>query len=201
MKFHCFPHHEVKSARIGYSRARRFALTAGALLILISTAVIEAKAQTAAQKRASVPPPPPGPTGIWYDDTGQGAVEILPCGDRLCGRIVWLQETLSQNGQPLTDELNPDPRLRNRPICGLQVIGDLKLQAGGVWDQGWIYDPKEGKTYDVEIRLRSPDQLQVKGYLGVKFLSETFIWQRAPAEIQRCAATAALPTGRQATAR
>ena len=68
----------------------------------------------------------------------------------------------------------------------MQVIGDLKLQQNGAWDTGWIYDPKEGKSYDVEIMLRGPDRLQVKGYMGVKFLSETFVWQRAPADLPRC---------------
>ena len=167
--------------------ARRFAFGACALLALVSVAAIEAAAQTnAAPNRATASPPPPTPVGVWYDDTGQGAVEILPCGEKLCGRIFWLKEPAADNGQPLTDGLNPDPRLRQRSICGLQVIGDLKLQSNGAWDTGWIYDPKEGKSYDVEIRLRAPDRLQVKGYLGVKFLSETFHWQRAPTELPRC---------------
>lgn len=133
-------------------------------------------------------PPTTDPGGIWYDDTGQGAIEIAPCGAFLCGRIVWLRDPLTKTGRPQTDALNPDPAQRQRPICGLQVIGDLKPQTNGAWDKGWIYDPKEGKSYDVEIRLRAPDRLQVKGYLGVKFLSETFTWSRAPAQIQRCAA-------------
>ena len=199
MEFDCSRSSEVQSMPDLFSSARRFVFAAGAALILISVSPLEPQAQTAASKQAALPPPPSA-TGVWFDDTGQGAVEILPCGDKLCGRIVWLKEDLSQDGQPLTDALNPDPQLRARPICGLPVIGDLKLQADGAWDQGWIYDPKEGKSYDVEIRLRTPDQLQVKGYLGVKFLSESFIWQRAPAEIQRCAALAP-PAGLQATAR
>ena len=53
---------------------------------------------------------------------------------------------------------------------------------------GWIYDPKDGKAYDVEIRLQAPDRLQVKGYLGIKMLSETFVWQRAPTDLPRCPA-------------
>ncbi len=137
---------------------------------------------------APMPPPVPDTTGIWIDDTGQGAIEILPCGQQLCGRIVWLKDPLAKNGRPLTDALNPNTGQRQRPICGLQVIGNLQAQSGGAWDNGWIYDPKEGKSYDVEIMLRAPDKLQVKGYLGVKFLSETFVWTRAPAQLQRCAA-------------
>ena len=128
----------------------------------------------------------PGLSGIWYDDTGKGAVEITPCGDRLCGRIVWLRPETDKAGRPLTDGLNSDPARRSRPICGLEILGDVKQQADGSWDQGWIYDPKEGKSYDVELKLRGPSQLQVTGYLGVKFLSETMLWKRAPADLKRC---------------
>ncbi len=178
--------------RLEYSDLRRtaavgrFTARAAALLVILSAAGQQSSAQTTAPKSAMAPPP--GPVGVWYDDTGNGAVEIAPCGDRLCGRIIWLKDPVTKNGQVVTDALNPDPRQRLRPVCGIQVIGDLRVQPNGAWDKGWIYDPKEGKSYDVEIRLRSPDHLQVKGYLGVKFLSETFIWQRAPAELPRCAA-------------
>lgn len=128
-----------------------------------------------------------GYSGVWYDDTGQGAVEIGTCRDRLCGRIVWLREPVDKAGRPLTDGLNSDPARRQRPICGLAVIGDLKRQSSGVWDEGWIYDPKQGKQFDVELKLRAADALQVTGYLGFKFLSETFVWRRAPADLKRCA--------------
>ncbi len=127
-----------------------------------------------------------GYSGVWIDDTGEGAVEIGPCGEQLCGRIVWLKEPVDRRGQPLRDGYNPDARLRSQPICGLAVIGNLRLQRNGTWDGGWIYDPKEGKTYDVEIKLRSANRLLVTGYLGVKFLSETFVWTRAPQTLPRC---------------
>ena len=72
------------------------------------------------------------------------------------------------------------------PVCGLQVIGDLKRIGATAWDAGWIYDPKEGKSYDVEIKPRGPDKLVVTGYLGVKFLSESFVWTRASATTPKC---------------
>jgi uncharacterized protein (DUF2147 family) len=131
----------------------------------------------------------PTPVGTWIDHTGRGAIEIQPCGTELCGRIVWLQSPNDKRGQPLRDALNPQAGLRARPICGLPVIGNLKRQRDGSWDNGWIYDPEKGEQYDVELRLRGPDTLQVKGYLGVKFLSETFTWRRSTAPIQTaCAA-------------
>ena len=67
--------------------------------------------------------------GLWYDDTGDGAVEVRPCGDKLCGYIVWLKEPVStKTGQPKVDAYNPEPSKRARSICGLQVLGNLERQ-------------------------------------------------------------------------
>lgn len=148
-----------------------------------------------APQAAVQPPPaiiePEGFAGVWLDDTGDGAVEIASCGDRLCGWIVWLKQPTDKGGRPLTDGYNPESTQRSRPICGLPVIGDLRRQSNGTWDDGWIYDPKEGKSYDVELRTAGLDRLKVTGYLGTKFLSETFIWTRAPATLPRCTTSSA----------
>jgi uncharacterized protein (DUF2147 family) len=156
---------------------------------LVAIAVLVLASGSQAQRAVPQPAPPPanGYAGVWYDDTGKGAVEIAPCADSLCGRIVWLREPLDKAGKPLTDGLNSDPRLRQRPICGLPVIGGMKRQRAGHWNEGWIYDPKQGKQFDVELKLVAADALQVMGYLGIKLLSETFIWKRAPADLRRCA--------------
>jgi uncharacterized protein (DUF2147 family) len=151
-------------------------------------------APSAVPNPSAVPVPAPALAGVWLDDKGDGAIEITPCADRLCGRIVWLKAPNDKAGRPLTDGYNPVATKRNRPICGLPVIGDLKRQSSGAWDAGWIYDPKEGKSYDVELKLRSSDQLQVTGYLGTKFFSETFMWTRAPASLQKCVSTSASST-------
>jgi uncharacterized protein (DUF2147 family) len=109
-----------------------------------------------------------GPTGIWLDHTGRGAVEIADCGGKLCGHIVWLKDAA------------------NMTTCGLQVIGNVKPMTGGKWDGGWIYDPEKDSKYDVEITQQNDQKLKVMGYAGVKFLSETMMWTRAPADLQRC---------------
>lgn len=121
----------------------------------------------------------PSPVGVWIDHTGRGAVEIAQCGPGLCGRIVWMKQPLDKAGRPLRDSMNENVRLRDRSICGLQVIGGVQPMRDGSWDRGWIYDPEQGESFDVELRLRAPDVLQVKGYKGLKFLSETYQWRRA----------------------
>lgn len=130
--------------------------------------------------------------GIWYDDTGKGAVEILPCGTgKLCGRIVWLKEPISEKtGKPLVDAYNPEPEKRARPICGLQILGELARQSDGSWDDGWVYDPKVGKSYDAAIEVTG-NRLTLTGYKGVKLFSKSFVWTKAPADLPRCNGTAA----------
>ncbi|MEM9357318.1 MAG: DUF2147 domain-containing protein [Pseudomonadota bacterium] len=124
--------------------------------------------------------------GVWLNDTGKGAIEIKPCAQSMCGHIVWLKDTVGRDGRPLRDRLNPEPKRRTKPICGLQVIGRLKPQQDGSWDKGWIYDPKQGKAFDVEVKRLSENGLQVKGYLGMKLLSETFVWRRVEGDFARC---------------
>jgi uncharacterized protein (DUF2147 family) len=185
------------------------ALLAGALAC---AAPFSADAQQPAKKKgaqAAVPAPAvaAGPEGVWIDHTGRGAVEIAPCPvfaaaaagsppppldpavrQNLCGRIVWLQNPNDAQGRPLVDALNKNAAKRGAPICGLQIIGEAKPQADGSWDKGWIYDPEQGSSFDVELRLRNPETLQVKGYMGMKFLSETFVWRRAKEPPPKCGA-------------
>lgn len=127
--------------------------------------------------------------GIWYDDTGKGAVEIAPCGSKLCGRIVWLKEPISEKtGKPLVDAYNPEEGKRTRPICGLQILGELARQSDGTWDDGWVYDPKVGKSFDAAIAVQGAT-LKLTGYKGVKLFSKSFTWTKAPVDLPRCDGT------------
>lgn len=133
----------------------------------------------------------PAESGIWYDDTGKGAVKIEACGSKLCGKIYWLKDQLNAEGKPLRDKHNPNEGQRNRPICGLQVIGGLTLMQSGEWDSGWIYDPKEGKSYSVAVKMADANTLKVTGYLVMKMMGRTLTWTRAPDDLPACAQNSA----------
>ena len=124
--------------------------------------------------------------GIWLDDEGKGGVEVKPCGEQLCGNIVWLKQPNDPSGKPWVDKLNSDTAKRSRPVCGLQIIGGLQKAGPNEWKGGWIYDPEEGKQFDVELTLKDDNTLQVFGYAGVKLLGETLAWKRMPNDTPRC---------------
>jgi uncharacterized protein (DUF2147 family) len=116
-------------------------------------------------------------TGVWIDHTGQGAVEISPCGNRVCGRVVWLK--------------NPNHKSRTgKRICGTQVLGDLQMRSSTAWESGWIYNPEDEERFSAALKLANTNTLLVTGYVGIKLLGETFTWKRATAPLERCAGPA-----------
>jgi uncharacterized protein (DUF2147 family) len=108
-----------------------------------------------------------GAKGVWIDHTGRGAVEITDCGGKLCGRVVWIKDAADGEG------------------CGMQIIGNVKPMGDGTYDNGWIYDPDRDEKYDVEL-VPQGAKLKVVGYAGTKLFSETMVWTRAPANLERC---------------
>ena len=111
------------------------------------------------------------PTGIWINDTGRGAIEIKQCGNALCGNVVWVKDAADAKG------------------CGKQIIGNAAPVGGGRWDNGWIYSPERGRKYNVELQPLANGTLRVTGYAGLRFLSKTMIWTRAPENLQLCGKT------------
>jgi uncharacterized protein (DUF2147 family) len=128
------------------------------------------------------------PQGVWLTEDRDGAVEIFDCGEVLCGRIVWQKSPLRADGSLDIDDHNPDPAQRQQPICGLQIIRDLKQSDPTTWSDGSVYDPDSGKTYHVKLTMEGADTLRLRGYIGIPLLGESQLWRRAPADLPLCAA-------------
>jgi uncharacterized protein (DUF2147 family) len=82
-------------------------------------------------------------------------------------------------GKPRTDNLNPDPKMKNAPLIGLVVLKDFSYNGEDEWKGGTIYDPKNGKTYSCYVKFDdSPNKLKIRGYIGVSLLGRTTYWTR-----------------------
>jgi glucan biosynthesis protein C len=137
------------------------------------------------------------PIGRWYAEGGAAQVEIRPCGDRLCGQVIWLRAPLDENGCQLRDRENPDPSRRDLPLIGLEIVRDLAPAGtdGGHWSGGTIYDPTSGRSYSCDLTIVSGHRLLLHGYVGVRLLGRTTTWIRVGTEERMCAASHDPPPG------
>ena len=119
------------------------------------------------------------PDGTWLF-ADRVAVEVFECSGLVCGRIVWLLRPRTPAGQPDVDRLNPDPALRQRPLCGLTIIWGLQPDGAGHWSNGWLYDPQDGTTYDLAAERTAPDRISARVYRGVPLFGRTEILIRDP---------------------
>ena len=119
------------------------------------------------------------PEGTWMF-ANRVAVQVFDCGGQLCGRIVWLLRPRTSTGQPDLDNGNPDPSLRQRHLCGLTIIWGLQPGAPDHWTDGWLYDPQDGVTYNVNAELTSPTTISARVYRGVPLFGRTEILSRDP---------------------
>jgi uncharacterized protein (DUF2147 family) len=101
------------------------------------------------------------------------ALQIVDCSGLFCGRIVWLLRPDNPAGQPDIDDLNPDPALRQRHLCGLTIIWGMQSSGQGQWSNRRLYDPKDGITYNVTAELTSPSILTARVYRGVPLFGRT----------------------------
>jgi uncharacterized protein (DUF2147 family) len=119
-----------------------------------------------------------GALGVWYSEGKESKIEIYKKGDRYFGKVAWVSRK-NADGSPVLDVNNPDVKLRSRPITGIVLMHDFKHAGKNVWEDGKIYDPKNGKTYSCKMTLISKNQLNVRGYVGISLMGRTTTWTRA----------------------
>ena len=123
--------------------------------------------------------------GVWEVADATGRIEIFPCGDKYCGKIIWIKEATYPSGdpggmagKPLLDRENPKKELRNRPQLGLEIMDGYTYSSENLWTGGRIYNTENGKTYSSRIKLLSLDRLELRGYIGIPLLGGSTVWKR-----------------------
>ena len=117
--------------------------------------------------------------GTWLNEEVTGQVEIFKSGTSYYGKIVWLKEPIDINtGKPRTDIENPESSRHNDPLIGLVNLKGFAFDGDDEWEDGTIYDPKNGKTYSCYMKFEdaSKKRLKIRGYIGVSLLGRTTLW-------------------------
>jgi uncharacterized protein (DUF2147 family) len=123
--------------------------------------------------------------GVWNNEEKDGKIEIYKCDGKYCGKIVWAKEPNypagspeGTPGTPRLDNHNPDAAKRSRPILGLQIVNDFIFSGDEVWKGGTVYDPKSGNTDRGKMTLVSPNELDLRGFIGIPLFGRTTTWTR-----------------------
>ncbi|KAF5060125.1 hypothetical protein DSECCO2_328990 [anaerobic digester metagenome] len=121
---------------------------------------------------------------LTYDDeTGKEKSQVRiykSANGKYVGEIVWLKEPRETDGKEKLDKHNPDAKLKQRKIMGLQILKNFTYDAGeDEWSGGTIYNPSSGKTYNSFMKLEGT-KMQVRGYIGKAWmgLGKTATWTR-----------------------
>ena len=81
------------------------------------------------------------------------------------------------SSDPRKDVNNKDPKLRDRSVVGIVLIWNLHYDDGEYVD-GYVYNPEDGGTYRLKAAVLTPENLEIRGYMGIPLLGESKIWTR-----------------------
>ena len=91
--------------------------------------------------------------GVWLTEDSTMAVEIAPCGEDLCGKVVWL-----------SDDADGSVAVGAEGLSNLSGNPDEE----GNWTGGKVYCAETDKTYyKARVTIENPDRIELKGFAGV----------------------------------
>lgn len=111
--------------------------------------------------------------GNWWSEGKDGLLKVVKTKS---GKY----EVVIVDGKNADDKdvNNPDPKLRDRKLRGLVIMWHLRFEDGEYVD-GYCYNPQDGNTYRVKMKMTSATTLRIRGYLAVPLLGKSQDWTRA----------------------
>ncbi len=113
--------------------------------------------------------------GLWMSSENNLEVEIFKAVGQYNARVVWIDDS-NDKSRPMNerrDKNNPDEKLRNRKIIGLEVMyGLIYDPEQNEWNNGKIYDPDSGKEWNAKAWLTKDGILKVRGYWNFEFIGK-----------------------------
>jgi len=119
--------------------------------------------------------------GKWISGEKNLIVEVYKLGSEFRAKIVWFNDS-DDKSQPMSvrrDFKNSDPRLRQRKIIGMEVLQVLHFNENkGEWQNGSIYDAKNGHEWNAKINLIENRQLKVRGYWHIEVIGQNLYFNK-----------------------
>ena len=113
--------------------------------------------------------PDPAPIeGRWKNPSGRVTVEIVACGEAVCGSVISATESARADAR----------RGGTETLVGTQLMTDFKAAGPGKW-RGRLFIPDLNRRSKAELRLLGPGQLKVTGCMVGRMVCKSQYWTRA----------------------
>ncbi|HTJ57483.1 MAG TPA: DUF2147 domain-containing protein [Devosiaceae bacterium] len=127
--------------------------------------------------------------GVWLTQS-KSQITVSPCATDFCGnisKIVVPDDIYKQNKKAIesigatnfTDEMNKDPKLKGRPIMGLQILTLHPSDKPQIYN-GEIYNPEDGNTYSGYVEVLGPNKIRLNGCILYNIICKGEDWTRVP---------------------
>jgi uncharacterized protein (DUF2147 family) len=115
------------------------------------------------------------PNGVWLTQDGSSKIKIGSCGSAYCATVVWVKPLAA-------GETDSHPAVAGKDLLGTQLSRDLQRKPSGEL-AGTLLNPENGKTYDVTVKLKNANALEMGGCILGGLLCGSETWTRAPEDI------------------
>jgi uncharacterized protein (DUF2147 family) len=116
--------------------------------------------------------------GIWESEEKNLQIEMFEDNGQFAGRMIYFKCSSEQVMRTCTDTENPDKTLTARKLLGLKLVTRLEYKGMDVWDDGKIYDPNSGRTFEARIQLTGPNTAIVRGYWKFRWIGRSMVFYR-----------------------
>jgi uncharacterized protein (DUF2147 family) len=116
--------------------------------------------------------------GEWWTENNEGIVKFAKYPDGTYrGTTTCCKPKRYTDESPETDIHNPNPKLRTRSPIGIVIIWKLVYE-DGEYTGGYVYNPRDGKTYHIQVKVIDQNTIKIRGYLGLPVFGQSQVWKR-----------------------
>ena len=103
--------------------------------------------------------------GLWKNPIGSAIIAVAPCGNALCGKVVWASERGQREVAKTTSN-----------VVGTTVLTELKPKGKG-W-AGKLFVPDDNIHVSARLQLLSATQLKLTGCALAGVICRSQVWTR-----------------------
>ncbi len=110
-----------------------------------------------------------GLIGTWQDPKDSVHVRTQPCGEAICGVVVWATDQAKERAR----------RAGTQQLIGTTVFRDFHQQKANQW-RGRVFVPDQNTTFSGTITLVDPNTIRGTGCLLGRIICKSRTWHRVP---------------------